>query len=232
MGKFIGIIESLPRDHRFGSKFEYDVWVWIVLIKWIKLDFETPDGFYEVEGWYCTVLSLQKWFKNKVHYKISQFYRRKYSIGVWLPVHQWFIYRRLHRQNTSVGFPFIGNSTFHRYIGRKHKKTICRWFYRRNFCTKKKSFPLEIYRRIFIPSVISWFTDGYVPSVYLSVSVWNTDRIYPSVNSSAIVVATVKCWRIHSVSKAVGECMKYRPNISVCKCVGECGQMPTDSFRR
>jgi len=100
------------------------------------------------------------------------------------------------------------------------------------FSHKKKSFPLEIYRRIFIPSVISWFTDGYVPSVYLSVSVWNTDRIYPSVNSSAIVVATVKCWRIHSVSKAVGECMKYRPNISVCKCVGECGQMSTNSFRR
>jgi len=97
---------------------------------------------------------------------------------------------------------------------------------------QKKSFPLEIYRRIFIPSVISWFTDGYVPSVYLSVSVWNTDRIYPSVNSSVIVAATVKCWWIHFVGKAVCECMKYRPNISVCKCVGEYGQMPTDSFRR
>jgi hypothetical protein len=80
--------------------------------------------------------------------------------------------------------------------------------------------------------VISWFTDGYVPSVYLSVSVWNTDRIYPSVNSSVIVAATVKCWRIHFVGKAVGECMKYRPNISVWNGVGESGQMPTDSFRR
>ena len=98
---------------------------------------------------------------------------------------------------------------------------------------QKKRFPLEIYRRIFIPSVISWLTDGYVPSVKLSVSVWNTDRIYPSVNSSVSVAATVKCRRIKSVGKAVGECLKYRPNISVCKCVGECYcQMPTNSFRR
>ena len=97
------------------------------------------------------------------------------------------------------------------------------------FARKKKRFSLEIYRRIFISSVISWFTDGYL----LSVSVWNTDRIYPSVNSSVSVAATVKCRRIKSVGKAVGECLKYRPNISVCKCVGECYcQMPTDSFRR
>ena len=72
------------------------------------------------------------------HYKISQFYWRKYSVGVWLPVHRWIFYRRLHRRNTSVGFLFIGNSTFHRYIDRKHKKTICRWFYRRNLSAKKK----------------------------------------------------------------------------------------------
>jgi len=168
------------------------------------------------------------------HYKISQFYQRKYSVGVWLPVRRWFIYRRLHRRITSVGFPFVGNSTFCRYIGRKHKKTICRWFYRRNLCAKKK-FPAWNIPINFIPSVISWFIDSYLPSVNLSVSVWNTDRIYPSINSSVIVAATVKCWRIHSVGKAVGECMKYRPNISIYKCVGECGsylQMPTDSFRR
>ena len=90
------------------------------------------------------------------------------------------------------------------------------------FVRQKKRFPLEIYRRIFIPSVISWFTDGYLPSVNLSVSVWNTDRIYLSVNSSVSVAFTVKCRRIKSVGKAVGECLKYRPNISVCKCVGEC----------
>jgi len=89
------------------------------------------------------------------------------------------------------------------------------------FARKKKRFSLEIYR-IFIPSVISWFTDGYLPSVKLSVSVWNTDRIYPSVNSSVSVAATVKCRRIKSVGKAVDECLKHRPNISVCKCVGEC----------
>ena len=163
------------------------------------------------------------------HYKISQFYRRKNSVGVWLEVRRWFFYQRHHRRITSVGFPFVSDSPFRRYIGRKNKKTICRWFYRRNLRAKKKRFPLEIYRRIFIPSVISWFTDGYLPLVNLSVSVWNTDRIYPSVNSSLSVAATVKCRRIKFVGKAVGECLKYRPNISVCKCVGECYcQMPTD----
>jgi hypothetical protein len=97
------------------------------------------------------------------------------------------------------------------------------------FACQKKRFPLEIYRRIFIPSMISWFTDGYLSLVNLSVSVWNTDRIYPSVNSSVSVAATVKCRRIKSVGKVVGQCLKYRPNISVCKCVGECScQMPTD----
>jgi len=169
-----------------------------------------------------------------IHYKISQFYRQKYSVGVWLPVRRWFIYRRLHRQITFVGFPFVGNSTFRRYIGWKHKKTICRWFCRRDLHTKKK-FPAWNIPTDFILSVLSWFTDGYVPSVNLSVNVWNTDRIYPSVNSSVIVAPTVKCRGIHSVGKAVGECMKYRPNISVYKCVGECGnycQMPTDSFHR
>jgi hypothetical protein len=150
---------------------------------------------------------------------------------VWLAVRQWFLYRRLHRRITSVSFPFVGDSPFCHYIGRKHKKTICRWFYRRNLRAKKK-FPAWNIPTDFIPSVISWFIDGYVPSVNLSVSVWNTDRIYLSVNSSVIVAATVKCRRIQSVGKAVGECLKYR-HISVCKCVGECYcQIPTDSFRR
>jgi len=175
---------------------------------------------YETKGWRIN------------HYKISQFYRWKHSVGVWLEVCRWFIYRHLHRQILSVGFPFIGDSSFRRYIGRKNKKTICRWFYRQNLCAKKR-FPLKIYRRIFIPSVISWFTDGYVPSVKLSVNVWNIDRIYPFVNSSVSVAVTVKCQRIKSVGKAVGECLKYWPNISVCKCVGECYcQMPTNWFRR
>jgi len=72
------------------------------------------------------------------HYKISQFYRLNISVGVWLAVRRWFIYRRLHRRITSVGFPFVGDSPFHRYIGRKNKKTICRWFYRRNLRATKK----------------------------------------------------------------------------------------------
>jgi hypothetical protein len=136
---------------------------------------------------------------------------------VWLAVRRWFIYRRLHRRIMSVGFPFVGDSPFRRYIGRKNKKIICRWFYRRNLRAKKYSFPLEIYQRIFIPSVISWLTDGYVPLVNLAVSVWDTDQIYSSVNSSISVAATVKCRRIHYVSKAVNATVKYRRIHSVGK---------------
>ena len=84
------------------------------------------------------------------------------------------------------------------------------------FARQKKRFPLEIYRRIFIPSVILWLTDGNYPSV----SVWNTDRIYPSVHSSVLVAATVKCRWINSVGKSAGECLKYRPNSSVGKILG------------
>ena len=83
------------------------------------------------------------------HYKISQFYRRTNFIGVWLEVRQWFFYRRHHRRNTSVGFPSVGDSPFRRYIGRKNKKTICRWFYRRNLDAKKKDSPLK-------------YTDGFL----------------------------------------------------------------------
>jgi hypothetical protein len=124
-------------------------------------------------------------------------------------------------------------SPFRRYIGRKNKKNHLPMVLQTEFERQKKRFPLEIYWRIFILSVISWFTDGYKPSLNLSVSVWNTDRIYPSVNSSVSVAATVKCRQIKSVGKAVYEWLKYRPNISVCKGVGECYcQIPTDSFRR
>jgi len=62
-------------------------------------------------------------------------------------------YRHHHRRNKSVGFTFVGDSSFCRYISRKNKKIIYRRFYRRNVRAKKKRFPLEIYRRIFIPSV-------------------------------------------------------------------------------
>jgi len=73
------------------------------------------------------------------------------------------------------------------------------------FVRQKKSFPLEIYRRILYPLV------------NVSVSVCDTDRIYPYVNSSVSVAAIVKCRRIKSVGKAVGEWY--------------C-QIPTDSFRQ
>jgi len=80
---------------------------------------------------------------QKFHYKISQFYWRNNSVGVWLEVCQWFFYQCHHRRNTSVGFTFIGDSPFRRYIGRKNKKIIYRWFYRRNVHAKKKDSRLK-----------------------------------------------------------------------------------------
>jgi hypothetical protein len=77
------------------------------------------------------------------------------------------------------------------------KKTHLPMVLQTEFARQKTRFPLEIYQRIFIPSVILWLTDGK----YSSVSVWNTDRIYPSVNSSVLVAATVKCRRINSVGE-------------------------------
>jgi hypothetical protein len=74
------------------------------------------------------------------HYKISQFYRRTNFIGMWLEVRRWFFYRHHHRRITSVGFPFVGDSPFRRYIGRKNKKTICRWF-TDGICVPKKKIP-------------------------------------------------------------------------------------------
>jgi len=37
------------------------------------------------------------------HYKISQFYRWKNSVGVWLEVRRWFFYRRHHRRMYTDG---------------------------------------------------------------------------------------------------------------------------------
>jgi hypothetical protein len=160
------------------------------------------------EAYYCHKVFQTSNIESEIksHYKISQFYRRKYSISEWLEVRRWFIYRRLHRRIRSVGFPFVSDSLFYRYIGRKNKKTICRWFYRRNLCAKKK-FPtwniltdfysvgdIVIYQRL--------CTVGKAVG-----DVWNTDRIYPSVS----VAATIKCRRIKSVGKAVSECLKYQP---------------------
>jgi hypothetical protein len=135
------------------------------------------------------------------HYKISQFSRRTYSIVVWLKIFRWFIYRRI----TSVGFTFFGDSPFRPISVGKIKKTFADGFID-EICAPKKKIQLEICREFFIPSVIFWFTNGYVPLVNLLVSVWNTHRIYPSVNSLVNMVATVKCRWINSVGKVFGEC--------------------------
>jgi len=168
----------------------------------------------------CVLFILQNTIVYIIHYKISKFYRRTNSVGVWLEVRRWFFYRCHHRRITSVGLPFVGDSPFRRYIGRKNKKTICWWFYRQNLRAKKKRFPLEIYRQIFISSLILWLTDEKYPPVNPSVSVWNTNRIYPFVNLSVLVATTVKCRRINFVGKSVGECLKYRPNSSIGKILG------------
>jgi hypothetical protein len=137
------------------------------------------------------------------HYKISQFYRRQNSVGVWLEVRRWFFYRRHHQRNKSVGLTFVVDSSFRRYISRKNKKFIYRRFYRRNVRAKKKDSRLKS-------------TDGFSfrrwnwnyrrkLSVVTSVGeIENTDGISPSVNSSVLVEATVKCdGLIPSVSLSV-----------------------------
>jgi len=130
---------------------------------------------------------------------------------VWLEVCRWFF---LPTAYPSSVIPYSVTIS----VG-KTKKPFADGF-TDGICAPKKRFPLEIYRRIFIPSVILWLTDEKYLSVNPSVSVWNTDRVYPSVNSSVLVTATVKCQRINSVSKFVGECLKYRPNSSVGKILG------------
>ena len=95
------------------------------------------------------LLVIENEVQDNSHYKISQFYQRTNSVGVWLEVRRWFFYRRHHRRITSVGFPFVGDSPFRRYIGRKNKKTICWWFYKRNLRTKKKDSRLK-------------YTDGFL----------------------------------------------------------------------
>jgi hypothetical protein len=49
----------------------------------------------------------------------------------------------------SITFPFVGDFPFRRYISRENKKTICRWFYRRNLRAKKKDSRLK-------------YTDGFL----------------------------------------------------------------------
>jgi len=98
-------------------------------------------------------LTSEYWFQSyhtEKHYKISQFYRRKHSVGVWLEVRRWFFYRRHHRRITSIDFPFVGDSPFRRYIGRKNKKNHLPMVLQTTFTRQKKRFPLEIYRRFLV----------------------------------------------------------------------------------
>jgi hypothetical protein len=124
-----------------------------------------------------------------VHYKISQFYRRTNSVGVWLEVRRWFFYRRHHRRNNSVGFTFVGDSPFRRYISRKNKKTIYRWFYTRNVRAKKKDSRLK-------------YTDGFSFRRWH----WNYRRKISVVTS---VGECMKYRRNMSVCKFVGTCGSY-----------------------
>jgi len=119
----------------------------------------------------------------------------------------------------SVGFTFVSDSPFHRYIGRKNKKSFPDGFTDRICAPKKKipawNIPTDFYS---VGDIV--ITDGKYLSVMSSVSVWNTDRICPSVNSSVLVEATVKFRQINFIGKSVGEFLKYRPNSSVGKILG------------
>ena len=129
-------------------------------------------------------------------------------------------YRRHLRRNKSVGFTCIGDSPFCRYISRKNKKTIYRWFYRRTVRAKKKKIPAWNIPTDFHSVGEIEITDGKYPSLNRSLNVWNTDGICPSVNVSVLVEATVKWRRINSVGKPVGESLKCWPNSSVGKILG------------
>ena len=128
----------------------------------LLMRFLTLSNIYNCESksWYIYIYIYIYIIKYSKHYKISQFYRRKHSVSVWLEVRQWFFYRRHHRRITFVGFTFIGDSPFRRYIGRKNKKTICRWFYRRNLRAKKKKIPAWNIPTDFYSVGILWLTDG------------------------------------------------------------------------
>jgi hypothetical protein len=171
------------------------------------------DRFHLVINFFQIRLGLL-WY----HYKISQFYRRTNSVGVWLEVRRRFFYRCHPRRNKSVGFTFVGDSPFHRYISRKNKKTIYRRFYRRKV-PKKKDSRLK-YTDGFSFRRWNWIYRRKLSVVTSVGEIQNTDRICPSVNSSVLVEATDKWWRIKSVGKSVGECLKYRPNSSVGKILG------------
>jgi len=161
-----------------------------------------------------------RWPGQNPHYKISQFYRRKNSVGLWLEVRLWFFYRRHHRRNTSAGFTFVGDSPFRRYFSRKNKKNIYRRFYRRNVRAKKKKIPAWNIPTDFHSVGEVTITDGKYPLLNRSVNGWNTDGIFPSVTSSVMVEATVKWRRNNSVGNSIGESLKYRPNSSVGEILG------------
>jgi len=157
---------------------------------------------------------------TKYHYKISQFYRRKNSVGLWLEVRRWFFYRRHHRRNTSAGFTFVGDSPFRRYISRKNKKKHLPTVLQTERARQKKNIPAWNIPTDFHSVSEVTITDGKYPSLNRSVNVWNTDGIFPSVTSSVMVEATVKWRRNNSIGNSVGESLKYRPNSSVGEILG------------
>jgi len=131
-----------------STHFFRKIWIFQILCKdcgrHVHIAFHNKDyRLVHMEHRIGGPLPQKKNWNDKIHYKISQFYRQKNSVGVWLEVRRWFFYRRHHRRITFVGFPFVGDSPFRRYIGRKNKKTICRWFYRRNLRAKKKDSRLK-----------------------------------------------------------------------------------------
>ena len=129
-------------------------------------------------------------FIHKLHYKISQFYRQKNSVGVWLEVRRWFFYRRHHRRITSIGFFFVGDSPFRRYIGQKNKKNHLLMVLQTEFARqKKKDSRLK-------------YTDGFLVRRYIVI-----DRRKITVGKS--VGECMKYRQNMSVCKFIGNCGSY-----------------------
>jgi hypothetical protein len=110
-------------------------------------------------------------------------------LSVWLAIRRWFIYRHLHRRIMSVGFPFVDDSQFRRYINRKNKKNHLPMVLQTEFAHQKKVSCLK-------------YTDGFcfIGDIVLY-------RWYVSISK-----CVSECLRYRpniSVCKFIGKCGSY-----------------------
>jgi len=136
--------------------------------------------------WYISWITFNNRFSYTRHYKISQFYRRKNSVGVWLEVCRWFFYRRTHRPSA---FPSsVIPHSFAISVG-KTKKPFADGFTDGICAPKKKDSRLK-------------YTDGFLVRRDIVI-----DRRKLSVGKS--VGECMKYRQNMSVCKFVGNCGSY-----------------------